>query len=272
MGEASRRKQKQKERLLSEPCCIYCGGPSQETEHMPPVSMFRDRDRPTGMVFACCVDCNRGTRAADLVASWIARLDPKPDAPAWKTEEARARLGEIQELAPGVLEEVFSASQQRDIWPATSGGVRYRTKQIIADGPLLKAHLATFSAKFGMALYREHVGSALPLTGGVETWNSLNAGLARQQAEAMLQILPASATLKQGRKTAGDQFVYRLNTDERTIVAALASFHDGLFVFALSTSDPELYRIPSTFPYRHFTRPGELTARLDASKPAIVIS
>ncbi len=198
------------------------------------------------------------------------RLDPRPSSPPWKTEEATDRLNKIGELAPGLLWELYQSEQQQDVWPETTGGIRYKARQIVANGPILKAHLATFAAKFGIALYREYIGEALPEEGGVETWHFLNAGLAKQQAEAMLSILPAVATLKQGKKNALDQFVYRLNTDEKSIVAALASFHDGLYVFALATSRPGFYGIPSSFQHRQYTRRGELTGRLDALRQQII--
>ena len=33
-----------------------------------------------------------------------------------------------------------------------------------------------------------------------------------------------------GRKKVGDQFLYRFNTDERSVVAAVAQFHRGLWL------------------------------------------
>ena len=53
-------------------------------------------------------------------------------------------------------------------------------------------------AKLAMALYREHVGHALPLTGGVHTNWYLNAGLAQRTAEGILKTLPLGGTLRQG--------------------------------------------------------------------------
>jgi hypothetical protein len=80
-------------------------------------------------------------------------------------------------------------------------------------------------AKLAMALYREHVGHALPLTGGVHTNWYLNAGLAQRTAEGILKTLPLGGTLRQGSFQVPEQFVYRYNCDGRTVVAALAGEH-----------------------------------------------
>lgn len=45
-----------------------------------------------------------------------------------------------------------------------------------ADGPLTKAHLAVYGAKLAMTLYREHIGTALPMRGAVWCQVLLNGG------------------------------------------------------------------------------------------------
>ena len=56
---------------------MYCSAPPVTVEHMPPTGMFRERRRLSGLEFACCRECNFGTRAADAVAAFMAlsRLD-----------------------------------------------------------------------------------------------------------------------------------------------------------------------------------------------------
>ncbi|XYD10158.1 hypothetical protein R1A27_06495 [Methylobacterium sp. NMS12] len=91
----------------------------------------------------------------------------------------------------------------------------------------------------------------------------LNAGLAPDSANVLLSIMPDQAGLRQGQiKHADDQFIYRFNTDGRSVVAALAQFHDGLYVstMAFGTIDPygQLPLLPN---YRR-VQPGELPSMM----------
>ena len=80
-----------------------------------------------------------------------------------------------------------------------------------------------------MALYREHVGVALPLDGAVWCQFALNAGMTQENLNARVEILPLHETLRQGVKNVGNQFSYRYNCDERTVIAAVVRFHHRLW-------------------------------------------
>ncbi len=75
MGEASTKKRAHANLLCRFPCCIYCGAVADTVEHMPPVTMFRRKQRPKGLEFSSCRRCNHGTSKSDLVASLLARSD-----------------------------------------------------------------------------------------------------------------------------------------------------------------------------------------------------
>jgi hypothetical protein len=68
--------------------CIYCPNPAETVEHMPPVGMFRGKQRPGAMEFPSCKMCNEGTRGADAVAQFMARLHPDDRADDWHATEA----------------------------------------------------------------------------------------------------------------------------------------------------------------------------------------
>jgi hypothetical protein len=132
-----------------------------------------------------------------------------------------------------------------------------------ADGPRLKAYLTIFAAKFAMALYREHVGVALGLDGAVWCEFQLNAGLTQENVDARVALLPGCETLRQGMKNVGDQFLYRFLTDERSVVAAVAQFHRGLWLTVFASTDPRiigLFAKPEflALPTSAIVRPGEL--------------
>lgn len=249
--------------MASEARCIYCAAPPTTVEHMPPISMFRGRKRPDGLVFAGCAACNNGTGAADLVAGFIARLSPRYDQASWKIEEAKARAGMLEAQAPGFLGEFFDPRHRTTEWLPTQSGIRRPITVLRLSGPLTRVYLDVFAAKLGMALYRHHCGHPLPLGGFVMCGAYLNAGLARETAKALLSIMPDQSGLRQGRRNhVDDQFVYRFNTDGRSVVVALAQFHDGLYVSTSAFADTEPYGQVPLLPNHRRVRPGELPSMM----------
>lgn len=251
--------------------CIYCGMPADSLEHMPPRGMFRAKDRPSGMEYPSCNACNKGTSGADAVASFIARIDRHGSLGDWNVNEAIKLRPILDEVAPGFLDELFATDKATDSYVPNTAGVLIRQAVVKADGPLTQAYLDVFSAKLGMALYFEHTGTRLPDDGGIETYWYLNAGLTQKTAEAWVRMMPGVDRLRQGKKTSRGQFDYRYNSDNKSIVAALAGFHTGLHVAFIATSDPNTYGFPTKMPHSAFTQPGQLMGRMPAVIPSRLI-
>lgn len=240
MGEAKRKSRHRREILQGEARCIYCIAAPTTVEHMPPKAMFPNSYRLNGMEYASCDDCNHATRAADAAASFFARISPSNAINELELVEARKLVGTMARIAPAFVREVFDDRKAKHIWAKGRDSVYGRKTQLVLDGPITQALLSAFSAKLGMAFYREYVGHALPLGGQVFTQHYLNSGLHRQEAEAILRILPVQGELRQGRLVSGRLFNYRYNTDNKTIVAAFAAFNDNFFVRVFATRDPKL--------------------------------
>lgn len=249
--------------LADEPRCIYCVDRAKTVEHMPPLSLFKKRGRPSGLEFPSCYLCNHGTRAADVAVAFLARIDPfGDDVTTWKVQESLKLLRSLGTLAPGFQAELFDDSQAKDTLLKTPGGILLPVSETHA-GPIAQSLLNVFGAKLGMALYREHAGHPLPLEGGVHAMWFLNNGLGQETANGMLRILPVHNTLKQGqRKSASGQFDYRFNSDNRSIVAALSHFHANIHFFTIAMAEPALYGFPRPMPSSAFVRPGELTKHM----------
>lgn len=267
MGEARARSRSRTAILASESRCIYCSAPNDGTvpmslEHMPPISMFRTRDRPSGMEYASCEPCNVGTKAADTVVSFIARLSRNEVQNDWRLIEAGALRSGVDALAPGLLAELFRPEKSKRKWVWTPSGLLRDHTEILADGPLVRSHMTVFAAKLGMALYREHIGKALPMEGVVYTTCFQNAGLLDKQARTMLSIMPAFGQLRQGRKTSSEQFDYRFNSDHKSILAALVSLHSNVHILIVATADPLRYAHVANAPNMETLRPGQLVQRL----------
>ncbi|MBB4402918.1 MULTISPECIES: hypothetical protein [Rhizobium/Agrobacterium group] len=215
------------------------------------------------MEFAACRECNHGTKGADTVAALFSRLSQADEDMFWQSPEGITLRFTMERDAPGVREEVFGDSTGGPRWIRSRSGILKPKIVIQADGPLVKAYLDVFAAKIGMALYRQHVGAPLPIGGGVQTLWYLNAGLSEEHAHAHLSILPINGSLKQGKFTASEQFAYRYNCDEKSILAALVGLNSNLHLFVIATSQPETYGLPHQIPGSaragNFVRPGELT-------------
>ncbi|HEX7760116.1 MAG TPA: hypothetical protein VF459_11475 [Caulobacteraceae bacterium] len=272
MGEAKNRSRSRASVLAAETRCIYCAGAPETLEHMPPRAMFRAASRPSGLEFGTCLSCNNGTSAADLVASFAARLIQGNDDPTdWHHAEARGKLRMLRKKTPDFLLELFRPEKSKEIWQRSPGGVLTKAVSVHADGPSTKAYLDVFSAKLGMALYREHVGAPIPMEGGVHSRWFLNAGLAQETADSIMHSMPMFSTLKQGGFEVPGQFGYRYNCDLKSIFAAMVWFHTGLFVFTIAAADPDTYDLRS-LPDRHssFFQPGRLLAQMP--KPQLTVS
>lgn len=241
MGEKKRKSRSRQEVLKSESRCIYCSNPATTLEHMPPRSMFKDRDRLSGMEFASCQSCNIGTRAADEIAVLMAHILPFSTNENWQMATMTRMIRTIDQHVPGFHAEFLRPENTKDKWIRGPNGIHRKVKVISADGPILKRHLRVFSAKIGMALYREHIGVALPHDGAVYSTHFLNAGLSQESAEAMLNMMPLPGELRMGKRSSKSQFAYRYNTDEKSIVAALVGFHGNLHCLVIATSDPDTY-------------------------------
>jgi hypothetical protein len=106
MGEARRKSRSRREVVETEARCIYCPGPVETWEHMPPVSMFRDRQRPGAMEYGACKSCNEGTGGSDAVAALLARVHPHNGFGGWQESEILNLVRRVDIHAPGVREEL----------------------------------------------------------------------------------------------------------------------------------------------------------------------
>lgn len=239
MGEGKRRRLSARARLALESRCTFCLEPPTTWEHAPAIVMFRGKQRLTGYEFPSCEVCNTGTRGADLVAAYISRFNRSNPQPTWQLEEALS-FGPMLDLrVPGLRKELFERpSKMENVWGRSPGGILQREVKLKADGPLLASHLKAFGAKLGMALFRQHTGEPLPATGVVFVQPYLNAGLAETEAHATLSIMPLNATMRQGRQVHSEQFAYRYNCDDKTILFALVGFHSNLHFRLLAINDP----------------------------------
>ena len=258
MGEARNNKMALRKRIALEPRCIYCSNPHECVEHMPPRVLFRDRFRPKGLEFASCLACNNGTAGADLVVGYLARLSHSRSQEPWLVQDAKSFHPMLDRRAPGFRQELWRESKSSKSWLPGGAGILEPMMIIKADGEITRRHLTVFGAKLGMALYREHVGEALPLDGAVQVRSYLNAGLAPEQNERFLKTLPIDGELKMGKITVREQFAYRYNSDGKSILAAFVGFHSNFHQFIVAASDEAIFDELERQDEPVLVRPGDL--------------
>jgi hypothetical protein len=177
-GEAKRKRRAHAAILGRFPFCIYCGATAKTIEHMPPIQMFRLRDRPKGLEFPSCLECNNGTGDSDLVASLLGRT--YPDA---KLEHGRSELIKLLEAVgnnvPGLLQEMQVEAGGQKLARRSIPNIPPHTAVLRADGPILQHHMLTFGAKLGFALHFEFFGTRFRDDGGVQPFYYTNVSAAR---------------------------------------------------------------------------------------------
>ena len=238
MGQAMARRRAHAAILAKFPFCIYCGATANTIEHMPPIQMFRLRDRPKGLEFPCCEECNHGASNSDLVASLLGRVFPDAKSQPAQTEIKRL-FAAVANNIPDLLQEMWvnavgQKNALRDIpnMPPGAGVLR-------ANGPILDRHMRIFGAKLGFALHYEAHGTPVPQEGGVHALYFTNVNAVRGELpREIIDLMPSPRTLKQGTKHVSDQFSYSWqSTEERRYSAFYAVFNNSFVILAITALD-----------------------------------
>lgn len=237
MGEAKRRRSRVERWLEAGERCVYCSSHEiASVEHMPPRGLFKNSDRPKGWEFPCCKACNEGTRGADATMQFVSRLEAIPEQE-WKQETNRTLIAALERYAPGVYREIFATRTPGKVL-LRRNGILHPAVQFRADGPLVKLQLDRFSAKCAMASFCELTGRPLTMHGFIFTEWFLNGGMSEKLYTTCTSIMPHFMQLTQGKKVSAGQFSLRSNTDKKSIVTAMMTFHNAFHVMLFATDDP----------------------------------
>jgi hypothetical protein len=242
MGQANRKRETHAALLAKGLGCIYCAGENVATtiEDMSPRSMFEGKQRPKGLEFPACQTCNNNTGHSDLVAAMLSR--------AWPGAASEIQKRDLKKLLAAVSNNIPQVLSEMNIGRASEKIARKRHNIPVdahpfrMDGPLLTAHLEAFAAKMGFALHYEVRGAAIPASGGVKPmWFSNMQAMTGQIPDILFQMLPSPSTLRQGAKSAGDQFLYSYATDESGHMLYFASFNESFAVGGITAVDRSIF-------------------------------
>ena len=259
MREAKQKRRRHATILADGACCIYCGGEASAdtVEHMPPIIMFDQRQRPKGLEFPTCKACNHGTRLSDQVASLLARTYPESNTEANRAEFKKLLIA-ASNNAPGLLEEMHVGRGGQKIAKSEIPNMPSGTGVLRANGPILRGHMEVFGAKLGLALHFELHGSPVPPAGGVLPLYFTNVNAARGELPIeVIELLPEKRTLAQGAKHVQNQFEYSyVTTTEAKHSVFYAVFRQSFAILACTALDRSIFLTQHGTRYRVFT-PGD---------------
>jgi hypothetical protein len=223
-----------------QPWCVYCGMAAFGTsvDHMPPIAIFDNRERPKGMEYLACSDCHNGTRSLDLLAGLLSRIYPDSSSPQGRAEIASAFRG-LRNNFPALFDELAADPEEmrealvkaRAVFPNATGA--------LAIGPRMHALLARFAARVGLALHYDLCRQVVPAAGAVLVRVFSNASLVDGVFPSdFAALLGDPRTLRQGSKSAEDQFSYASKAlDDLSISAHIATFRMSFAVQAFVARD-----------------------------------
>jgi hypothetical protein len=242
MGEA-KAKRTHTQRLIAEQVyCTYCGGdtPGTTVDHMPPRSVFTNKDRPKGMEFLACQGCNDGSRLDELAVSVLSR--------AYADDRSEAERQYLQRLTsslatnlPELLLEMRPTPRQKRSFSRTYEGVEGGA--LNASGPLLTRVMHRFGAKLGLAMHRHVTGRVVPVSGIASViWYTNNCAMTGRFPANVHEILGPPETLRQGEKHVADQFqvASAVPSDSTLMSVHMATFRRSFAVLTFVAEHDEL--------------------------------
>jgi hypothetical protein len=197
-------------RLREQPWCIYCGGATKATtiDHMPPITIFDQRQRPRGLEFSACDPCNSGARIAEKIIGFVSRFYPDPPNEAGQ-EELKRLYREFKRYHPEVLKEMAPPGTQFADFQRQHADVPAGAHPLNARGPLLNEAMKRFAAKLALALHFEITrGIASTSATVVGHWYSNVQAFTGAIPDELLKAVGPASTLVQGKRNVADQFLW----------------------------------------------------------------
>lgn len=234
MGKEARANRK--EFFSKSPYCIFCGGhePATTKEHCPPRAMFLNREWPEGFEFAACEKCNHESADDDVLAAFLARLDP--------IRNNGDRDGRLMGLFynahrqhPRFVARMMdmganeSRRAAKKLGLTRPSGMTYREIGIVNVTEEMDRAVQTLAGKLSKAIYYKTTGQPLPCHAEIQFNWFTNADLfefgSAPLLDAFAGVQSAEGIVVRNRKSLHDQFSYRFSiTDNGDIFLLQAVF------------------------------------------------
>ncbi len=210
MGEAKKKLSRLENLKISVKYCIYCGDDSDEynIDHMPPRIMFEFKNRPRGLEFLSCKECNKNSSLSEQVASLMARVHFNATQDKSGTE-VKKLFRAIGENIPDLLFELNPSVRQKRKARKLANYQEDYSAVLNATGPLLNKHMKIFGAKLLLALHFEATRMIVPKDARIcVLWYSNEAAIDGSLPSEAIALCGDPKTLTQGRFSVENQFLY----------------------------------------------------------------
>ncbi|MCJ2023673.1 hypothetical protein MKK52_05490 [Methylobacterium sp. J-067] len=174
---------------------------------MPPRMVFENKQRPDGLVFPACKECNELTRDNDAIISWFSRLYYGGFQESVSPEFER--LSRAMARYPELTREFKFKERLRYIRNAQ--GLIVPTDMVTVNvGPITRAVLEQFALKFALAMHWHVSGEIVPADVPIWVMGTTNYHqMTNRHVRRMLATFQAKEVMRQGIMTSAGQFAYQ---------------------------------------------------------------
>lgn len=232
MGEA-----KTRHKQLRQMPCVYCGTePAGSVDHVPPRAAFDASVRPDDLVVPACIECNRGSTAADSIISWIARFFPSHEGNPTVSSDFEKLSQQVKRFYPEVFTSLSGPPPQRFVVRRSGLIAPPEAVRIRLEGPYIDAAVRQFGLKFALAMHWLRTKRVAPQTSRVSVWWFTNyQKMVGEVPDIIFRMFPKPQELMQGQFGSGDQFRYTtaVAEDDDTVSACMCGFRLSLIIVAI---------------------------------------
>lgn len=239
-AENMARKQRKRTLLQECPHCIYCGGTKRSTtwDHMPNKGMF-PKDRPPGLEFPACEDCNQGSKWFEDIAAFLGSAQWSSSGIPNIGDHFLSKLEHLRRNHPEVLEEMLPSRRQLRMASSVLDRDGQPAGSLAVGGPIVSKALHLYGAKLALALHWSERGTILGPNGrvGVICFSNENLINGSKVPQHLFELLPPGKSLKQGKKVSSFPFEFSSRKVDDTDSTAHWAIFSDVFMYNLFVSE-----------------------------------
>lgn len=215
-------------------------------DHMPNKGMF-PKDRPGGLEFPCCEECNQGSKWFEDIAAFVGSI--RFENTERSLQHFEQKLEHIKSNHPEVVDELRPTRRQlksiQNMSLDESGEI---AGAMNLQGKIVSKAMLLYGAKLGLALHWHETRQALTACEqlGVIWYSNANAfdGTVPQD---LFRLLPDQNTLREGRRVSEHPFVYASGqVPETGATAHWVIFGNAVVYFLFVGGTLNLSHLPSS--------------------------
>lgn len=257
MGQAKNRRQRF---FQDHPICCFCGGMSaaEEIEHLPPKIMFLQKHRPSGFEFPTCIKCNRASRKSDTLVSFLSKYGAYNDYSVRFRSDFEKEAKAAIHYCPEALDELLDIRNRNRRRERKLDQTAGSESVLIKAGEKQFEHINLFAIKICAGTYYEATGKIASPDANIIVYIYTQVNSLDGTEPKMPNFIGDFKTIRQGKWSVEDQFVYRYALEENRLGGVFDfMFHGNLrivtFIFDDPSNKPKLEDAENVFSIRNIT-------------------